>query len=159
MMKRRGFTLVELLVTVVIMAILAIATLFTLKGRNNTDLSSAGQQIGTILREAQSRSMTQASDTTWGVYFGNPTGGHPFFALFSGPAYSTSTRSGYYSLPTDVCYETTNIPVGSSTQVTFSPLGGAPSSPITVLLDLTTPGCSSGGQYTVSVGAQGTVSD
>lgn len=158
-MERKGFTLIELLVTVGIIVVLGIASALLLSGRKNTaDLSSADQQVGTILREAQSRAATQASDATWGVYFGNPTSTRPFFALFSGTSYSASGTLEYYALAPDVCYVTSSIPSGSSTQVTFTPVTGTPSASATIVLGLSTGGCGKAATTTVTVSSQGEIS-
>ncbi|MBI5220525.1 MAG: hypothetical protein HY978_01650 [Candidatus Liptonbacteria bacterium] len=119
-----GFTLVETMLVIgvmVIMAILIVATLYGRKG--GTELDNTNRRIATLLREAQSRSMAQASSTNWGIHLENSTNTTPFYALFYG-TYSTSSRIGYYALPADVGYATSTIASGAAVELSFAQITG-----------------------------------
>jgi prepilin-type N-terminal cleavage/methylation domain-containing protein len=124
--RRRGVSLVELLLTIGIIAIISTVMLVNLLGRRNTtELNLAGQRITALLREAQSRAMSQASSTTWGVRFDNTNAAAPFAALFSG-AYSTSSREDIYLLPAGLQFAASFLPAGSSTSAVFVQITGRP---------------------------------
>ena len=144
--KRRGYTFVEILTVIGIVTIVGLVVVSNLAGRRSRiELDNTLRQIATLLREAQSRSVSQASGTSWGVHLENSTTTPPFFALFA-TSYSSSTRAGYYRLPSSVRYATSSIPEGGSREVTFAQITGLPSTSTSITLEL--PG-----------GSEGTVSD
>jgi len=119
--SRRGFTLVELLVSIGIIVILAGVSFLALqRNRSTSELKAAMQQMVTVIRGAQSRAVSQASSTTWGVYFANATATRPFFALFSSTTYTTATQVGTYPLPPSVTYVVSTLASGATTSVIFS---------------------------------------
>ncbi len=136
-MKDKGFTLVELLITMAIMIVLGLVLFSSYSGKKNaTDLSSATQEIVTLLHEAQSRTIAGDQNGTagigfWGVQLSNPSGTSPFYALL----YATSTARiasgtviGHYPLPTSVAYASSSIPTGGALYVYYAnglPSGGA----------------------------------
>lgn len=133
--KRTGTTLVELMVVMAIIAAISLFGFLSLYGRKGaTDLTSTTQQIASLLSEARSRSVSQSSSTSWGVHFGNPSGGTPFFALFSTSTYSTSTMIGYYKLPATLVYATSSISLGSTKDITFNQISGLASASTSVTL-------------------------
>ena len=152
--RRAGFSILEALLVMFVGAILA-AILFPglAAYRNKNELSSTAKQIAATLREAQSRAGARASSTTWGVHFENSTSTYPFFSLFYG-TYATSTRVGYYKLPASVSYVTSTLGAGSSTEVTFSQVVGAPSASTSVSIIMRSGDSSS----TISVASSGAVS-
>lgn len=130
--RRRGFSLIEMVIVIAIIVILSVVTIVALSGKKNSnDLSSAVSQAVALLNEAQSRSVSQANDVSWGVHFANPTNTAPFYALFSS-AYSSTSTLGFYRLPSDVGYATATLPLGSSTNVIFNQISGLPVAPISV---------------------------
>lgn len=133
---RRGFTLIELLVTMGFVVALSFIGILLLTSRKNvTDLTTTTQEIGSTLRNAQSRSVTQASSTQWGVHFDNTSTTAPFYALFA-TAYGSSTNQGILRLPKTVTFATSSPPAaGSSFDVTFSQITGLPSTSTTVILN------------------------
>ncbi|MBI4084995.1 MAG: fibronectin type III domain-containing protein, partial [Candidatus Liptonbacteria bacterium] len=136
-MNKRGFTIVEVTLVVVIVTIISsvgIVSLFNRRGE--TELAGAGQKITSLLHEARSRSVSQASSTSWGVHFENSTSTTPFYALFYSPTYSTSTTIGYYTLPQSLAYDSSTISVGSSTNITFSQLTGLASASTSIRIYL-----------------------
>ena len=128
--------MVELLLVTGIVAVIALAALPSLLGRKGkSDLENTTQSIAALLREAQSRSVTQTSSAAWGVYFENSTTSpsRPFFALFHT---STSTVIRRDVLPSTLEYATSNIAGGSSLQVAFDQLTGFASSSISLVVRL-----------------------
>lgn len=150
----RGFTLFEVLIAAFFAIILGGIAVVNLGGRaRSVELRSTAERISALLREAQSRSVNQASSTNWGVHFENGTG-TPFFALYFSDAYSASTSAGTYPLPARVGYATASIAVGSSKNISFRQITGTAtaSTSVTILL-LSDPGVSS----TVGVASSGAV--
>src|SRR6185369_7407433 len=131
---KKGYTLAELLIVMAIVVILGVVSLASfVTRRNQSQLSTTAATMAGLLREAQSRSMAQASSTSWGVHFDN--GSSPFFALFAAP-YGASSLTGRYPLPAWVGYATSSIRSGSFAEVSFAQLSGAAtgSSSITIYL-------------------------
>ncbi|MEK7608190.1 MAG: type II secretion system protein [Patescibacteria group bacterium] len=146
--NRHAFTIIELLLVVGIGVILAAVAFSNLFGRKNlAELDGVVRQVVSLLREAQVRSINQASSTPWGVHLENATS-NPYYSLFMTSTYSTETRIGFYPLSANIRYATTSLPVGSSTEVIFAQLTGTPSISSTITFELV-----SGGQ----VSATGTV--
>jgi len=117
--------LAEMLIVTAIVVILLLISLVSLVGRRNqTSLTTTVANMAALLREAQSKSVFQASSTSWGVHFENADA--PFFALFE-TSYSSSSHSGYYALPVWVDYATSSIAQDSWAEVTFAQLSGAAS--------------------------------
>ncbi len=126
------FTLIEILIVVAIIVALSIVAVVSLVGQKNTnDLSSAVAQATALLGEAQSRSVTQTNNVSWGVHFSNATNTAPFYAIFSS-SYSPTTSIGYYRLPPDVAYATATIPAGAAVDVLFQQISGLPVASTTV---------------------------
>lgn len=150
---RKGYTLAELLIVISIVMVLALVSLASfVNRRNRSQLTTTTSAIAGLLREAQSRAVSQDSSASWGVHFEN--GDTPFFALFSEP-YSTSTLTGHHALPAWVGYATSSISSGSSAEIIFSQISGASSgsSSISIYL-LQDPRVST----TITVGPSGSVS-
>lgn len=123
---RKAFTLVELLVVVGILVAIGAIVFANYSGRKtNTDLISTTQQVATLLRQAQSDSITQDGGVSWGVHFDNTTTISPFYVIFAG-TYTPGNTKGYYPLPATVAYQTSSIPLGSSVNITFSQITGFP---------------------------------
>jgi prepilin-type N-terminal cleavage/methylation domain-containing protein len=128
-MKRKGFTLIELLITVIIAVIITAATFLDYSGKKQgADVTATTQQAGTLVREAQNRTMAGDQNGTtgagfWGVQFSNATNTSPFYALL----YATSTAGiasgtviGRYSLPSTIAYTTSSIATGGTLYVYYS---------------------------------------
>jgi type II secretory pathway pseudopilin PulG len=157
---KRGFTAVELLIMLGFVVVLGIVIMPALLGRRSRiELDNTTRQIGSLLREAQSRSMAQASSTSWGVRFENSTTTAPFYALFA-TSYSTGTVIGYYRLPATVRFATSSIAQGSFLEIIFAQNTGLPSTSTSIILELR--GGSGGGpaiaSSTVNVNTNGLIS-
>lgn len=152
--QKKGTTLIELLIVIAIIAILISFSFLNLFGtRGQNDLKSASQQIVATLREARSRSVAQTSGTGWGVHFENSA--NPFYALFYSATYVSTTIIGYYSLPSDVGYATSDIAFGSFKEISFSQLSGLASASTSITIYLLTNPASS---FTISMASSGAVS-
>ncbi len=151
----RGFTLFEVVITVAIVVILGVVAAVSLTGKkSSSDLSSTVAQVTALLREAQSRSVTQTQGASWGVHFANATNTAPFYALFSG-LYSPTTTTDYYRLPTDVAYIPSMLPAGGTVDIVFSQVSGlASTSTIIGLYNTAQPSLTSG----INITLLGTIS-
>ncbi|OGZ01283.1 MAG: hypothetical protein A3B13_03265 [Candidatus Liptonbacteria bacterium RIFCSPLOWO2_01_FULL_45_15] len=155
--ERTGTTLIELLIVISMIGVISVVALLNLLGRSaQTDLNNATEQIASLLREARSRSVSQASSTSWGVHFENSTTTAPFYALFYSQTYSTSTVLGYYRLPSGIVYATSSIASGSSIDATFAQLSGQASSSASIKIYVSGKGTSN--SSTISVASSGAVS-
>ena len=122
--SRTGFTLLELVLALAIVVIFGLVLLLNLPGRRNRgELEETAQQIAALLREAQSRSVSQASSSAWGVHFENSTITAPFYALFASSYASTSVVT-FYRLPQRVQYINSTLAFGESKNITFQQLSG-----------------------------------
>jgi prepilin-type N-terminal cleavage/methylation domain-containing protein len=124
-MKRRrdGFTIIELMLSLGLIVIFSMFMFAALLGRKGkTELDSDAQKIAALLREAQSRSVAQASSTGWGVYFQNAT--TSFYALYGGTSYSTSSRINYIRLSTNVQFITSTLAVNATKTISFAQITG-----------------------------------
>ena len=152
-LKGRGFTLIEVAITVTIMAILAVVAAAILVGKKNSnDLSNTVSSVTALLQEAESRSVTQVQGASWGIHFSNATTTTPFYALFFS-YYSPTTTVGYYRLPSDVTYVPSTVPIGSSLDVMFAQVSGISSASTTVgFYNASQPSIASGVNITLSGG-------
>jgi prepilin-type N-terminal cleavage/methylation domain-containing protein len=131
-MKHKGFTLVELLMTITIAIILGTVVFVSFSGKKNgTDLSSTTQEIVTLLHEAQSRTIAGDQNGTtgngfWGVQFTNATNTTntaPYYLLFyatSTAGLATANTIGHYPLPPTISYTTSSIAAGGTLSVYYS---------------------------------------
>lgn len=158
---RKGFTLVELIVVFGIMIAVSAVLFANLAGRrSDADLTSATQEVATLLRQAQSDAMaqannTQATDVAWGVHFANATNTTPFYALFTG-SYAASTTAGYYALPPTVAYQTSTLAAGATLDVIFTPITGVSS--VSTSIGFYMPKESTAFSSTISIASSGAVS-
>lgn len=153
--KRRAFSLIEIIIAVFFVGILSVVAVSNLLGsRSKTELDSTTKQIAALLREAQSRSVSQAENASWGVHFDNSTSSTPFYALFKAP-YSTSTVISRFTLPTRIEFATSSIALGGTLDVTFAQLSGAPSTSTSIVVRQKADPSSSS---TITVSASGLIS-
>ena len=153
---KKGYTLVEMLVVVAIVTILALVSMMNFVGRRNqAHLSATASSMAALLREAQSRSVSQSSSTIWGVHFENSTTTSPFFSLFS-TAYSSSSRISYYAFPAWVGYDPSSVAPGSFAEVSFAQVSGAASGSSSISIYLIQSGTQA--SSTISISGAGAIS-
>ena len=152
--SRTGFTILELILTLAIIGIFGLVLLPNLFGRRNrNELDQTAQQIAAILREAQSRSVSQASSSAWGVHFENAAEPAPFYALFRA-IYAQETVVTVYRLPARVKYVVSTLAPGATKDITFRQISGLAVASTTIgIALLQEPGASS----TVRVSSSGAV--
>ncbi|KKW48162.1 MAG: hypothetical protein UY99_C0011G0025 [Parcubacteria group bacterium GW2011_GWA1_59_11] len=122
--SRKATTLIEVVLVIGLIAAISGVIIMNLVARKGkTELDTATRQIAALLREAQSRSMAQASSTAWGVHFDNSTSTAPSYSLYH-TSYSESNRLGYYRLPAGVDYVSANLADGASRDILFLQLTG-----------------------------------
>ncbi len=155
MKNRKGFTIIELVLVIGIIAILSVVSLIGLSGRKNkTELDGATKQITALLREAQSKSVSQINGSAWGVHFENSTATAPFYALFSGLTYASTSATSYYRLSAKILYATSSIALGAAKDIAFSQISGFATATSSVVLYVSgAPNISS----TIAVGISGAV--
>lgn len=125
MTDKNAFTLIELLVVIGILVILAaigIAGYSSLQGKS--ELNSSAEEVVTILRLAQSKTLNSKKSSQYGVYFATSSKPHRY-VLFKGSDYQTRASSSdmEYKLPDRV--EFYGIDLGGEKQVVFERLSGS----------------------------------
>ena len=149
--RSRGFTLIELMIVIGIIAVLGIVSLISLRGsKNMADLTGTAKLVASSLRQAQSQSVSGYQGVPWGVHFDNATNTTPFFALFYS-SYATTTVVSRYALPLDVQFSASSVSPGSFVNVIFASISGIPSASTSITLNL---GSGSPGGTSASVGRQ-----
>lgn len=132
-----GLSIAEYLIVIAIIVIISSVSVSNLvKRRSRRDLFSSKEQIISLLKDAQGRSVTQASSTSWGVHFENNTTTPDFYALFRGLPYNASNTLGFQRLPAGVSFATSSVPNGSSTDFSFYQISGLPTATGTIVLEL-----------------------
>ncbi len=116
---RKGFTLLELLISVGILALIGTLSLVSfINSRNIRDLVTSGQNILSVLREAQSRTLAREDNSVWGTRLEQNR-----FILFRGSSFAASTSTQTYNLPSGI--EIVNINLsGGGQEITFGRLDG-----------------------------------
>ena len=132
----RGFTLIELLITIAITVAAATLGIINLVShRQERDLVSTAQEIATVIRNAQDRSIAQEEGSRWGIYFNNPSGdNNDFYELFKGTSYATGTIVSKSVLRSNIQFDTPSS--NSSSTIIFSPITGLPNASTTVKMSL-----------------------
>lgn len=87
---KNGFTLIELLIVIGIMAILTtIGSVYFFGYRNKQALELTTQELITMLRDAQNKSISQENGKAWGVYFNNTANPKYYDLFFDSPCSPT----------------------------------------------------------------------
>lgn len=120
--QKRGFTLIEILVSVGIIVLLAAGALLSFsKSRNAQNLSTSGQDVLSLLRLAQSKSLAGEDNTSWGVSF--PAANPDQYILFRGTSFAASTFQETYTVARGI--EIANVALaGGGRDVIFKRLTG-----------------------------------
>ncbi len=152
--SRSGFTLVELLISITIMVILAgVSFINVVNYKNRQEITSNVQEIVTVLRSAQDRSLSQEGGSRWGIHFENPAEAMDFYELFRGISYSSGIVVSRSVLSSDIQFD--SPAAGSSSTVIFSPITGLPDAVINIKISLMgSPSVSS----TITVSSNGKIS-
>ncbi|HEX4104132.1 MAG TPA: hypothetical protein VHZ04_01480 [Candidatus Paceibacterota bacterium] len=133
-----------MIIVIGIIAALGVTAGLNLFGRKSgTDITTATQSIGAVLREAQSDSVAQSQGAQWGVHFDNTNPSQPYYSIFytTNGSYTGATISSRYNLPSDLCYTSSTLAQGNSTNIIFSEIAGAPTSGTSTSLGLQVGGC------------------
>lgn len=116
MVKKSGFTLIELIVVVALLAIIATtATVFNSQWYLKNNLESSKNMLISSLRKAQSYSISKKDGLTWGVCLIGTT-----IRMFGGSCASPTIKDDY-SLPS-------NVVISGLSTVIFSSFRGEPDS-------------------------------
>lgn len=138
-MSRDGFSIVELLTVIGLMAVIATASFLALARRSSSaDVTNAGAQVVAALREAQQNAMQQASGTAWGVRFDNATSTAPRVLTFASSTYATSSVVSSFALPQRARFATSSVAAGTAKDIVFTYVTGAPVTSSSVVLVGTT---------------------
>jgi len=116
---RRGLTLIELTISVAIIALVGLLAMASfVQSRNVRDLSNSGQELLSILRQAQAKALAGENNSAWGVHLEGAR-----FVLFRGTAFSGAPFIEEFVLPANI--EMVNITLaGGGTDVVFNRLDG-----------------------------------
>lgn len=153
--KKGAFTVIELVLVLGIVAIVSIVSLLNLTGRRSTtQLDGATRQIGSLLREAQSKAASQYASAQWGVHFEN-LATTSFYGMFKGSSYTATSAVSYYALPAKIYYVTSTLAQNAKLDVVFAQVSGKPSASATISIYLADTGTPSS---TISVNAYGSIS-
>ncbi len=133
---RRGFTLLELLLTIAILAILAgTSSIFLFGQRSTLDVEEEAVRIVTVLRATQHKAIALDRSSAWGVHFDATTSTNLFFAGFYGNSYAAGTSTEQYPLAEYVLFVTPAS--GTSTDVVFNERSGNLASGVTTTIQIT----------------------
>lgn len=123
-MFRKGFTIVELVIVIAITVALASTAILSLsRYKKKTNVSQEANEIVTVLREAQRKSMAQEDGASWGVRFWNSSSTGHIYELWKGTSYASSGVVKRFTLPNGVEF---GEPWGSSTlDIHFNAITGA----------------------------------
>ncbi len=120
----KGFTLIEVVISVSVLAILAVVATITFFGsQRNTDLVAATEKIAATLREAQARSMSGEQTSTWGVQFDTAVGTDNFFSIFHGATFASATASTTTYIASNLRFSNITLNGGGS-EIRFERLTG-----------------------------------
>ena len=115
----KGFTFLEILIVTATLAILGIAGLVSfVNSRSSRDLVTASQNVLSVLRLVQARTLAGEDDSQWGVHLAQAQ-----YTLFRGSTYAGATLTENFLLPPAV--EIANIALnGGGVDVIFASLAG-----------------------------------
>lgn len=114
----RGFTLIELIISLVIIAIIAIVGFSNLSGhQEKLTVDLEAEKIVAYLREARNRALAGEDNSSWGVHFVNVDNGTDYYNLFKGSTFDSGDIVDTHYVSKKV--EFIVPPVNSSTDVIF----------------------------------------
>ena len=131
-MKNRAFTLIELLITVALIALLASFTVPVFQILiTQEQLSSAADQVVGLLRNSEQNTVTQQK--IYGVTFAANAVTIPQFLCTNGNCTSGKVAQGAYNLPANIIISQVNF--SGSSDVSFTTSGAPSVSGSLVLMD------------------------
>jgi len=124
--RKSGFTMIELLVTIGIVAILSSVSFISLGTyRKKQNIERTLDEVVAAVQSTQKRSVTQEDGYAWGMRFENNTTSHTY-EIFKGSTYASSTSMSKLGLSRALQFMN---PYASSTfDALFAPITGALSS-------------------------------
>ena len=127
----QGFTLVEVLIAIAVITILGgIGVVSFNASRNVRDLTTSAQNMISIIRVAQSKTLAGENDSSWGVHLQTNQ-----ITLFAGDTFAASTFTQAYALPPSI--EITNIALtGGGSDIIFQRVTGQTNQNGTFALDV-----------------------
>lgn len=140
---QRGFTLIEVLLVMGITSILLVMGAINMLGYiGSQNLESETRSVVALLRDAQSKSMSQEEESRWGVYlYNNPGDERDYYAIFQADEalVASSTYSGVPGTTLERKTMRSNIEfispdTATSTVIIFSKVSGLPSASTTAIL-------------------------
>jgi prepilin-type N-terminal cleavage/methylation domain-containing protein len=130
---RRGFTLVELLIAVAIISAVSVGGFIALfKYRGSREVELTVNELASVVRDTQRKSVTQQGGKRWGIRFENSSAGAGSLKVFSGTSFASGTLTQTIPLRSGVSF---GEPFASSTyDLIFAPIEGtiAPNKVVTV---------------------------
>ena len=148
-MKRRGFSLIELIMVVAIVSLIAASAVLLLRNQLLGNLESDTQIIVDRLQESQARAIAGVNGTAWGIHFDNATT-TPYYAIFSGASFTAPSTTYYLS----GLVQFSQPKSGSTSDIIFNKLTGTAATTGTIVLKLAT---SASSTKTISVSTQGQI--
>lgn len=114
-----GFTLIELVIAVGIIGLMgAIGLVSFVNSRHVRNLSNSGQEIISVLRLAQTKTLAGENNSSWGVKLETSR-----YILFRGGSYAGASWTEIFNLPGNI--EIANISLaGGSQEIVFNRLDG-----------------------------------
>ncbi len=135
----RAFTLIEILIIIGMVAVLASASFLGLAGfRTSQDLKSATRTLVAVLRDVQSRSMSQEDDKFWGLRVSQPT---KEAAVFQGSSCAYATETSKTKLKNSLEFR---VPASGNLDICFEKISGY---------------SSAGSDVTITIGVVGDVNE
>lgn len=123
-----GFTLIELIITVGVIAIVAAVGIVSISGKRDAEnLRRTLDEIVAIVDATRQRSVTQEGGSQWGIRFSAATSSSPqSYSVFRGASYASGVLDRLYTLGRGAQF---TEPAGSSAyELTFSTGAGTPNS-------------------------------
>ncbi len=115
----RGFTIIELLTAIAILVIVSAVGFISLsKYKGGQDVELSMEELVTVVRDVQKRSITERDGKTWGIRFSNASSA---YEIWSGPTYASGTVDKLYSLGRNIVF---GNPSTSTLDILFSAISG-----------------------------------
>ena len=133
---KKGFSLIELLIVVAFLVILMVSVGLSTRrsSRDAQYLNQTSKKVASLLREAQSRAVSQSENADWGVRFEmNSSTGQGTYSLYH-TTYSTGTRREFVSIPFFLRFDTSTFVADDTLEISFSGITGYSSASTSVTI-------------------------